>query len=339
MSLGTKDFLASRLTCRRPGGGQLLRADQRQADGLVRGSDGQSSDPGRAELSLAQAVLLGAERRADAGRLAAVRCVRRRLHRARQRRDLHHGARRAATRTPRSPISANAWLRPACRATAFWSARATRSVSDGRVEIGYISYQASTAPCGDWSTNLAYTAVEHDQSEFRLLGAAQYRRAGRRSARPDHAARHDTGRRHAPRRRLRQLQDRASPPAATLTPDQSGAVSDVSQVTEGRHGEVQSAGQRRGIRRRAARAARAAHLDRRLCRISRHRRSAAARRCRSPPRQGACHRAARRHRGCGRPFPRPGHAQSADRRNQAEGPGGAGRTRPAGRSLRSRRPR
>ena len=49
-------------------------------------------DHGRAELSHAEAVLLGAECRTDAGTIAEVRRVRRRLHRTRQRRDLHLGA-------------------------------------------------------------------------------------------------------------------------------------------------------------------------------------------------------------------------------------------------------
>jgi pilus assembly protein CpaD len=32
-----------------------------------------------------------------------------------------------------------------------------RDASDGRVEIGYVSFEANTDPCGDWSTNAAST--------------------------------------------------------------------------------------------------------------------------------------------------------------------------------------
>ena len=37
-----------------------------------------------------------------------------------------------------------------------------------QVEINYISYQASTAPCGDWSEDLAYTIDNKTAAEFRL---------------------------------------------------------------------------------------------------------------------------------------------------------------------------
>src|SRR6185437_16033019 len=37
---------------------------------------------------------------------------------------------------------------------------------DVRVELNYISYQARTAPCGDWSTDLTYTADNRNAPNF-----------------------------------------------------------------------------------------------------------------------------------------------------------------------------
>ena len=54
---------------------------------------------------------------------------------------------------------------------------------DARVEINYISYRRNTDACGDWSEDLAFTMDNQTAQEFRLRGAAQYRRPDRRSAR------------------------------------------------------------------------------------------------------------------------------------------------------------
>ena len=47
---------------------------------------------------------------------------------------------------------------------------ATHDAPDGdmRVEINYVSYQAHTDNCGDWSEDLAFTADNRHAQEFRL---------------------------------------------------------------------------------------------------------------------------------------------------------------------------
>jgi pilus biogenesis lipoprotein CpaD len=78
---------------------------------------------------------------------------------------------------------------------------------DMRVEINYVSYQAHTDKCGDWSENLALLRRQSDAQEFWLLRAAQYRRPGRRSARPAGTAHHGRRKRRAPRHRDEQLRE------------------------------------------------------------------------------------------------------------------------------------
>ena len=80
---------------------------------------------------------------------------------------------------------------PACRARAFWSGRADKVGSDGRVEIGYISYQAHTAPCGDWSDEPGVHRVA--TRSMPNFGCAVQHNIAAQVADPrdlDHAARH-----------------------------------------------------------------------------------------------------------------------------------------------------
>ena len=100
--------------------------------------------------------------------------------------------------------------------------------SDGRVEIGYISYQASTAPCGDWSTNLAYTASNTINPNFGC--SVQHNVAAQIADPRDLITPRDMTPADAARRAV--VYDnykQGKPTGATLTPDQSAAVSDVSK--------------------------------------------------------------------------------------------------------------
>jgi pilus assembly protein CpaD len=100
--------------------------------------------------------------------------------------------------------------------------------ADGRVELGYISYQASTGACGDWSSNLAYTASNRINPN---MGCAVQHNVAAQVADPrDLIAPRDMTPGDAARRAV--VYDNyknGKPTGATLTPDQSAAVSDVNK--------------------------------------------------------------------------------------------------------------
>jgi len=106
----------------------------------------------------------------------------------------------------------------------------TRPVTDGdaRVELGYISYQATTAACGDWSTDLNASA---DNSMAPNFGCANQHNVAAEVADPrDLIAPHPAGPSEASRRAtVWQNYVKGSPTGATLSVDQTAAVSDVSK--------------------------------------------------------------------------------------------------------------
>jgi pilus assembly protein CpaD len=97
---------------------------------------------------------------------------------------------------------------------------------DARVEINYISYQARTAPCGDWSEDLSYTADNKTAANFGC--ANQHNLAAMVSdprdllgPRPMDAA---DGRR---RQTVITNYDNGTGTAAAKSADQSAAISDI----------------------------------------------------------------------------------------------------------------
>ena len=99
---------------------------------------------------------------------------------------------------------------------------------DGRVELGYISYQASTGPCGDWSTNLSFTAANRVSPNFGC--SVQHNVAAqvadpRDLVAPQAATAGDAARRAV----VYDNYKNGKPTGATLSADQSGAVSDVTK--------------------------------------------------------------------------------------------------------------
>lgn len=98
--------------------------------------------------------------------------------------------------------------------------------NDYRVELNYISYQANTAPCGDWSEDLAHT---FDNKTASNLGCSVQHNIAAMVAdprdllgpRPMDGA--DAGRRGT----VVTNYEKGSPTAATKTADQSSAISDV----------------------------------------------------------------------------------------------------------------
>jgi pilus assembly protein CpaD len=107
---------------------------------------------------------------------------------------------------------------------------ATRDVTGGdvRVELGYISYQASTAPCGDWSASITYTASNHPTANFGC--AVQHNIAAQVADPRDLMAPQPLGSGDAARRAV--VYDNyknGKPTAATKTAEQSGAVTDIAK--------------------------------------------------------------------------------------------------------------
>ncbi len=101
-----------------------------------------------------------------------------------------------------------------------------QSASDGRVEIGYIGYEAHTAPCGDWSVNAADTSLNLPMPNFGC--AVQHNIAAqvadpRDLAEPRGLAPADAARRMQVLNKYEQGQTTSS----QKTQSQSGAVSDV----------------------------------------------------------------------------------------------------------------
>ncbi len=104
----------------------------------------------------------------------------------------------------------------------------TRDGGGGKVELGYIGYDATTAPCGDWSTNYGDTAANRVSPN---LGCATQHNLAAQVADPrDLVAPQPMGTGDAARRATvyGNYKD-GKPTGATLTPDQSGAVADVNK--------------------------------------------------------------------------------------------------------------
>ncbi len=104
----------------------------------------------------------------------------------------------------------------------------TRESGDGKVELGYITYEASTAPCGDWSADYADAASNRVSPNFGC--AVQHNIAAQVADPRDLVAPQPMGPGDAARRAAvyGNYKD-GKPTGATLTPDQSGAVSDVAK--------------------------------------------------------------------------------------------------------------
>jgi len=104
----------------------------------------------------------------------------------------------------------------------------TNGGGDGKVELGYIGYDAQTAACGDWSANYGDTASNRVSPN---LGCATQHNLAAMVADPrDLVAPQPMGPGDAARRATvyGNYKD-GKPTGATLTPDQSGAVADVNK--------------------------------------------------------------------------------------------------------------
>jgi pilus assembly protein CpaD len=102
----------------------------------------------------------------------------------------------------------------------------THEGPDTRVEIGFIAYHASTAPCGDWSENAGNTASNRTASNF---GCAVQANVAAQVADPrDLIEMRPTDPADAVRRAtVLDNYEKGRPTAADKTKDQSGAVSEV----------------------------------------------------------------------------------------------------------------
>ena len=99
---------------------------------------------------------------------------------------------------------------------------------DGHVELGFVSYQASTAPCGDWSQSATYTASNHVMPNFGC--AVQHNIAAQVADPRDLMAAQPLASGDAARRAVVYDNYRnGKPTGATKTEEQSGAVSDISK--------------------------------------------------------------------------------------------------------------
>lgn len=98
--------------------------------------------------------------------------------------------------------------------------------SDGRVEIGYVTYTAHTDPCGDWSVNAADTTENLPMPNF---GCSVQQNIAAQIADPrDLIESRKLGRADATQRMMMlNKYEQAQSTAAAKTKDQSGAVSDV----------------------------------------------------------------------------------------------------------------
>ena len=98
--------------------------------------------------------------------------------------------------------------------------------ADAQVELNYVSYQANTAPCGDWSENLAFTL---DNKTSASLGCAVQHNVAAMVADPrDLLGPSTMGGADANRRAtIVTNYEKGTPTAATKTADQSAAISDV----------------------------------------------------------------------------------------------------------------
>ena len=104
----------------------------------------------------------------------------------------------------------------------------TRDVGDGKVELGYIAYDATTAACGDWSAN--YGDTDSNRVSPNLGCATQHNLAAMVADPRDLVAPQPMGPGDAARRAsvYSNYKD-GKPTGATLTPDQSAAVADVNK--------------------------------------------------------------------------------------------------------------
>lgn len=102
----------------------------------------------------------------------------------------------------------------------------THDGPDARVEIGFIAYQASTKPCGDWSENLANTADNYTAPNF---GCAVQANIAAQVADPrDLVEMRPTDPSDAVRRaNVLDAYEKGKTTAAEKTKDQSGAVSEM----------------------------------------------------------------------------------------------------------------
>ncbi|MEJ1967530.1 MAG: CpaD family pilus assembly protein [Rhizomicrobium sp.] len=102
----------------------------------------------------------------------------------------------------------------------------TKASADGKVEIGYIGYEATTAACGDWSTDLSFTA--DNQVNPNLGCAVQHNIAAQVADPRDLVAPRDMDPGDASRRAVvYDAYRNGKTTGAQTTSDQSGAVSDV----------------------------------------------------------------------------------------------------------------
>ena len=102
----------------------------------------------------------------------------------------------------------------------------TRAGGDGKVELGYIGYAATTASCGDWSSNEGDTAANRVSANF---GCSVQQNIAAQVADPrDLIAPQPLGPGDASRRAVDyDNYKNGKPTGATQTPDQSAAISDV----------------------------------------------------------------------------------------------------------------
>lgn len=97
---------------------------------------------------------------------------------------------------------------------------------DARVELGFVSYQASTTPCGDWSESVTYTAGNHVTPNFGC--AVQHNIAAQVADPRDLMAPQPLGSGDAARRAVvYDAYKNGKPTGASKTAEQSGAVSEI----------------------------------------------------------------------------------------------------------------
>jgi len=97
---------------------------------------------------------------------------------------------------------------------------------DGAVELAYVTYSATTAPCGDWSDNVANTASNLPVSNFGC--ATQHNLAAMVADPRDLVEPRALGAADAARRStVMQNYEKGMPTAAQKTAEQSGAVTSI----------------------------------------------------------------------------------------------------------------
>jgi pilus assembly protein CpaD len=106
-----------------------------------------------------------------------------------------------------------------------------QAATDGRVEIGYVTYVAHTDPCGDWSVNAADTSENLPMPNF---GCSVQQNIAAQIADPrDLVESRGLGPADATRRMsVLGKYEQAQSTSATKTKDQSGAVSEVGSSSQ-----------------------------------------------------------------------------------------------------------